>query len=123
MCVCLHLSVIQPERGGSCIPTCCQGYVTIIFTWLLLYLRVAVIDLQKSDFSSFCGLVLLSASISLPSKFNLTCIKRLTPSPFVAEGNQFKVIELSVRVCECAGLNSFRFSVFSSACRPVCTAC
>lgn len=58
----------------------------------------------------------------LPSKFNLTYIKRLTPSPFVAEGNQFKVIELCVCVSECAGLKSFRL-VFSPAPSLLCEVC
>ena len=65
----------------------------------------------------------ISSHFSLPSKFNLTYINRLTPSPFVAEGNQFKVIEL-LRVCvsECAGLKSFSL-VFSPTPCLLCEVC
>lgn len=36
----------------------------------------------------------ISFHFSIPPKFNLTCVKRLAASPFVAEANQSKVIEL-----------------------------
>lgn len=50
----------------------------------------------------------ISFHFSLPPKFNLMCIKRLTASPFAAEGNQSKVIELWVHVSECVGLRLLR---------------
>lgn len=43
--VCLHLRVIHPKPGGSWNLTCCQGYVSIIFS--RLYLRLGMIDLQR----------------------------------------------------------------------------
>lgn len=95
MCVCLrlHLRAISPKRGRSWNLTCCQGYVSIIFS--RLHLWVAMIDSQRIGFLLFLWTCLsIAFHFSLPSKFNLTYIKRLTPSPFVAEGNQFKVIEL-----------------------------
>lgn len=64
----------------------------------------------------------ISFHLCLSSKFNLTYIKRLTPSPFVVEGNQFKVIELSVCVSEYAVLQSFSL-VFSLARSLLCELC
>lgn len=98
---------VLEEPWGVCVCVCaraswnlsCQGYVSIMFSRLWLYLCVcvcvAMMDLQRIGFLLFLTTCRsISFRFSLPSKFNLTYIKRFAPSPLVAKGNQFKVIEL-----------------------------
>lgn len=61
----------------------------------------------------------ISFHFSIPPEFNLTCIKRLTASPFAAEGNQSKVIEPWACLSECAGLRLLR-ELCAGAGAPAC---
>lgn len=80
--------------------TCCQGCGSIIFIQLRLYLCVAMIDLQRIGFLHFLWTCRsISLHFSLPSKFNLTYIKRLTPLSICGRGKSIQS-NRALRVCK-----------------------
>lgn len=89
--VCAFVCDPAYKRGGSWNLTRCQACVSIIFSWLWLYQCVAVIDLQGIGFLLFlwpCRSI--SFHFSLPSKFNLTYIERLTPLSICGRGKSIQ---------------------------------